>query len=84
MLGKTVGELLRDMSWREFMHWQAYLNIEPPQRPANERTAAVLAQIANFAGRSLRDGVRVTPDEYLGERVVQTAEQQIAFFKSLE
>lgn len=79
-LGKTVAEL--DISWREFMYWQAYFDDEPPEAPANHRTAAVLAQIANFSGRSLPDGKRVKASDYLPKKP-QTLDQQKAFFKSL-
>lgn len=79
-LGKTVREL--DISWTEFMHWQAYLEAEPPEQGAVHRTAAVLAQIANFSGRSLPDGKRVKASDFLPKKA-QTAQQQKAFFKSL-
>ena len=79
-LGKTVREL--DISWSEFVYWQAYLDIEPPDRAATHRTAAVLAQIANFSGRSLPDGKRAKAEDYL-PRKRQTAAEQKAFFKSL-
>lgn len=79
-LGKTVREM--DISWREFIYWQAFLDAEPPERAANQRTAAVMAQIANFAGRALPDGKRVKPDDYL-PRKRQTAAEQRAFFKNL-
>ena len=81
LLGKTVSEL--DITWREFVHWQAYLKLEPPERAANERTAALLAQITNMSGRSLPNKRTVKPDDFLGRSSVQTAEQQIAFMKSL-
>lgn len=79
-LGKTVAEM--NISWREFVYWQAYMDAEPPEAGANARTASVMAQIANFSGRSLPDGKRVKPDDYLPKKP-QTAEQQKAFFKSL-
>jgi hypothetical protein len=79
-LGKTVGEL--DMTWREFIYWQAFLDEEPPERAANMRTAALMAQIANYAGKSLPKGKMVKPSDYL-PRKPQTAAQQKAFFMSL-
>ena len=83
LLGKTVAELKRQMSWREFLHWQAYLHLEPPDKPANERTAALMAQITNMAGRSLPDQKRVTADDFLGKPKTQSMQDQIAFMKSL-
>ena len=79
-LGKTVAEMR--ISWREFVYWQAYMDAESPEAAANARTASVLAQIANFSGRSLPDGKRVKPADYL-PRKAQSATQQKAFFKSL-
>lgn len=79
-LGKTVAEM--NISWREFLYWQAYFDDEPPESPANHRTAAVLAQIANFSGRSLPDGKRVKASDYLPKKP-QTASQQQAFLKTL-
>ncbi len=83
MLGKTISEL--DMSWREFLHWQAYLQIENPEKGANERTAAIMAQITNMSGRSLPDKKMVTADEFLGKQKTaqQSMQDQIAFMKSL-
>jgi hypothetical protein len=78
------------MSWREFIYWQAYLQIEPPDDAALKRTAAVLAQITNMAGRVLPGKKTVKPADFLagaGFDVAlpkeQTAEEQIAFMKSL-
>lgn len=71
------------MSWREFLHWQAYLRMEPPDEADNARTAAVLAQITNMAGRSLPNNERVKPEDFLGKTKKQTLEQQIAFMKGL-
>lgn len=80
-LGKTVAEL--DISWDEFIYWRAYFSEEPPEEAANLRTAAVLAQITNMSGKSLPKGKRVTADDFLGGRKVQTAEEQIAFMRGL-
>ena len=83
LLGKTLSEL--DMSWREFQHWQAYLNIEPPDKGDNERTAALLSQITNMSGRSLPPNKRVEPSDFIGkaETSPMTIEQQISFMKSI-
>lgn len=72
-----------DITWEEFVYWQAYLQIEPPDQRDNERTAAVLAQITNMSGKSLEDGKTVTADDFLGKGKVQTAEEQIAFMRGL-
>lgn len=79
-LGKTVSEL--DISWDEFVYWMAYLRLEPPEQAANVRNAALMAQITNMSGRSLRNNKTVTADDFLGKKQ-QTMEEQIAFFKSL-
>ena len=81
LLGKTVSEL--KMSWREFMHWQAYLRIEPPDDGDNKRTAMLLAQITNMSGRSLPKNKSVKPDDFLGKPKPQTMQEQIDFMKSL-
>lgn len=80
-LGKTVSEL--DITWDEFVYWQAYMNLRPPEEPANRRTAAVMAQIANMSGRSLRGDKTLTAEDFLGEHKGQTAEEQIAFMRSV-
>ena len=83
LLGKTVSEL--NMSWREFQYWQAYLDIEPQDKGANERTAALLSQITNMSGRSLPVNKRVEPSDFLGktETHPMTIDQQIEFMKSI-
>ena len=80
-LGKTIQEL--DITWDEFVYWQAFFGIEHPEEAANQRTAALLAQITNMSGKSLKDGVKVTADEFLGKPQKQSIESQIAFFKSM-
>lgn len=81
-MGKTVSEL--DITWDEFIYWQAYLRIEPPEESARIRNAALMATITNMSGRSLPNRKMVGIDDFLGkEKPRQTAEQQIAFMKSL-
>ena len=80
-LGKTLSEL--DITWEEFIYWQAYLRLEPPEEGDNIRNAALMAQITNMSGRSLKDNKRVTVDDFLGKPKRQSAEEQIAFFKTL-
>jgi hypothetical protein len=81
LLGKTVSEL--DISWEEFVYWQAYLRLEPPEHAANVRNAALMAQITNMSGRSLKDNSRVTIDDFLGKPKRQSMEAQIAFMRGL-
>ena len=81
LLGKTVSEL--KMSWREFMYWQAYLRIEPPDDGDNKRTAMLLAQITNMSGRSLPGKRSVKPDDFLGKPKQQSMQEQIEFMKSI-
>jgi len=82
-LGKTISEL--DITWDEFVYWQAYLCLEPPEEPANKRTAVLLAQITNMSGRSLRNNKTVSGDDFLGKKDrVQTAKEQIAFMRSID
>lgn len=78
---RPVSEL--NISWREFLHWQAYLRIESPENGDNRRTAALLAQITNMAGRSLPDKKQVKPDDFLRtEAKAQTQDEQKAFLMS--
>jgi hypothetical protein len=76
------------MSRREFNQCLAYLQIEPPELPANTRTASVMAQIANYAGRSLPDKKMLSADDFLGkpqaEPPPQTIEDQKAFLRGLK
>lgn len=82
-LGKTLDELL-DLSWDEFVHWQAFMRLEPPEQAANQRTALLLAQITNMAGRSLKGNKRVSAEDFLGKKQQkQSMADQIAFFKSM-
>ena len=82
MLGKTVSEL--NMSWREFLYWQAYLKLEPPSRSDSARTAAILAQITNMSGRSLPTNKMVEPSDFLGASKTeqQSMQEQIEFMKA--
>lgn len=82
LLGKTLSEL-SDMTWEEFVYWNAYLAIEPPEEGNNQRTAMLLSQITNMAGRSLPDGKRVKPEDFLGKKEEQSFQAQIDFMKSL-
>ena len=81
LLGKTVSEL--DITWEEFVYWQAYFSMEPPDAGDNARTAAVLAQITNMSGKSLPKGKTVTADDFLGKKKQQTIKEQIAFMRGL-
>lgn len=47
------------------------------------RTAALLAQITNMAGKSMPRGRSVKAEDFLGRKAAQTAEEQIAFMRSL-
>jgi len=77
-----VSEL--NISWREFLHWQAYFQLEPPDAADNYRTAMVLAQITNMSGKSLAKGKTSKPEDFLAKKVVvQSAEDQKAFLRSL-
>jgi hypothetical protein len=81
---KLPSEIL-SMSRREFNQCLAFLQIEPPEEPANTRTANLMAQIANFAGKSLKQGKHLSADDYLGKpEIQQTATEQIAFMESIE
>lgn len=85
LLKRPVSELR--ITWREFMHWQAYLRMEPPDEGDNQRTAALLAQITNMAGRSLPDRKKVKPEDFLRtsekEQARQDEEDQKAFLRAL-
>jgi hypothetical protein len=47
------------------------------------RTAALLAQITNMSGKSLREGKSVSIHDFLGKPKRQSMEEQIAFMKGL-
>lgn len=57
------------------------MNLRPPEEPANRRAAALMAQITNMSGRSSRK--TVTADDFLGGHKEQSAEEQIAFMRSI-
>jgi hypothetical protein len=81
---RPVSEL--NITWREFLYWQAYLDIEPPEQGDNNRTAALLAQITNMSGRSLPDRKRVKPEDFMhkpSEEKAQTEQDQKAFLQGL-
>ena len=74
------------MSWREFLHWQAYLKIEYPERGANQRAGCLMAQITNMSGRSLPDKKMLSAADFLGEAEKtpgQSMQDQINFMKGL-
>ncbi len=82
--------VLRGMSWREFLLWHEYLQLEPPDDGDNKRTAMLLAQITNMAGRMLPGKKTVKPSDFLSGLGVQVSvprqqsmEEQIAFMKSI-
>lgn len=78
ILGKTVSELSRDLTAREFASWLAYFELEPFERRDDERMAITCATIAQCAGN------KVTPDDFLGRKKQQTIEEQIAILKAAE
>ena len=77
-----------NISRREFNQCLAYLQIEPPEENANRRTASVMAQIANWSGKVIKEGKTATADDYLGNpqepKPMQTAEEQKAFMRGLK
>lgn len=73
------------MSRREFNQCLAYMQIEPAEEGDNRRTASLMAQIANFSGRSLPDRKMMSPDDYLGiPEQSQTPDDQKAFMRGLK
>lgn len=72
------------MSRREFNQCLAYLQIDPPERGDNVRTASLMAQIGNFSGKSLKEGKTLTADDYLGTpKPKQSAASQMAFLRGI-
>jgi hypothetical protein len=72
------------MTWEEFVYWQEFFKLEPPDEPAMLRTAALMAQITNMSGKSLPKGKTVSVDDFMGKKTArQSMEDQIAFMKSL-
>lgn len=59
------------------------MQIEPPDEGANARTASLMAQITNMAGRALRDRKMVKPSDFLGKPTKQTEKEQQDFFRNL-
>lgn len=73
------------MSRREFNQCLAFLQIDPPEQGDNMRTASLMAQIGNFAGKSLKAGHNLSADDYLGKpKKYQTADEQKAFLRGLK
>lgn len=74
------------MGMREFYTWLAFLQMEPPDQAENARTAALMAQITNVAGRALPKGKTVAAKDFLPKEKPrpQTREEQIAFMKGLK
>jgi len=77
---RPVSEL--NISFREFLLWLEYLRIEPPDKSANERTASLMAQITNMAGRSLPDRKTMSMRDFLPQKP-QTPMEQKAMFMAL-
>lgn len=75
-----------DITADEFLYWQAFLTLEPPEDSANQRAAAIMATITNMSGRSLKDGRKVSAEDFYGEKgeFVQDAADQIALLKGLD
>jgi hypothetical protein len=73
------------MSWREFTHWMAFLELEPPEAAENYRLAVLLSQMTNMAGKSLPKGRKVKPEDFLPKRPEkeQDSQDQKKFFMSL-
>jgi hypothetical protein len=80
---RPVSEL--DISYEEFMHWLAYLELEPPDYGATYRTALVLERITNMSGKSVKKPVKV--DDFMPKAPViemaQTIDEQKAFLRSI-
>ena len=71
------------MSRREFNQCLAYLQIEPPEEGDNFRTASLMAQIANYAGRALPKGKMIKADDFIS-KPPQTMEQQKAVLRGFD
>lgn len=81
ILKRPVSELR--MSWREFNLWQAYLNVENPEERQDRRLASLMAHISNMAGKQMADGKTAHPDDFLGIRREQSAEDQIRIMEAI-
>lgn len=65
-LGRTLEELSETMSAQEFGLWLAYYKRNPwGEERADLRAAITTAAIANYAGKSLKDGTSVSPAEFM-------------------
>lgn len=80
---RPVSEL--NLSWREFAHWMAFLQLEPPDAAENYRLAVLLSQMTNISGKSLPKGKKVKPEDFLPKPAEkeQDSSMQKQFFMSL-
>ena len=57
-MGRTIEELRAVLSYREFLDWCVYYEVEPWGEPrADLRAGIVASTIANYAGKQRADGV---------------------------
>jgi hypothetical protein len=82
LLGKTKKELLEGVSGsREIAEWMAYLNLEPPHKREDERTANLMAAVYNASGNMKK---AVKAKDFLPEDKPQemSIEESIQQFRS--
>ena len=66
-MGKTLQELRSVLSYREFLDWCVYYEVEPWGEPrADLRAGIVASTIANYAGKQRAEGrPPATPADFL-------------------
>ena len=78
-LGKTVGELMRDVTGPELMDWATYFEIAPPDEQDDWRMAMICSTLARLKGH------RMKARDFMPKRRVrkQTGGNQKAMFRNL-
>ena len=84
MWNRPLSEL--KITMREANQAIAYLHINDPEASANRRTASLMAQIANWAGRAMKGTKMLKAEDFLPVRKPkkQTAQEMKEVFRALK
>ncbi len=80
----TVRQLTRNIDSVELAEWQAYFQLNPPERADDWRAALVTAAVINSSGRARR---KVKPEDFMPKRKarpkrkVMTGAEMLAYMK---
>ncbi|MFO7905798.1 MAG: hypothetical protein R6U98_24280 [Pirellulaceae bacterium] len=59
-------QLLASMTSRQFAEWQAYATLEPwGEDRADLRAGIISSTVANFAGKSMKEGSSLAPVDFM-------------------